>query len=64
VGEIHKKPSHQRLCPLCSASTGISIIEHLKTEHRRTEAAAHALMEREMEGTLGWDPEIKKRKLI
>jgi hypothetical protein len=64
VREIHKKTSYQRLCPLCSATTGISIIEHLKTEHRRTEAEAHALMEREMEGTLGWDPETKKRKLI
>ncbi len=59
-----KEPSNQRLCPLCSASTGSDIIEHIKTEHRRTEAEAHALMEREMEGTLGWDPEIKKRNLI
>ena len=56
--------SDQRLCPLCSANAGIEIIEHLKREHRRTEAEAHAVMEREMEGTLGWDPEIKKRKLI
>jgi len=64
VREIHRKTSDQRLCPLCSATTGSSIIEHLKTEHRRTEAEAHALLEREMEGTLGWDPEIKKRKLI
>ena len=59
-----KKTSDQRSCPLCFASTGSNVIEHLKTEHRRTEAEAHALMEREMEGTLGWDPEIKKRKLI
>jgi hypothetical protein len=59
-----KETSDQRLCPLCSATTGSNIIEHLKTEHRRTEAEARALMEREMEGTLGWDPEIRKRKLI
>ena len=56
--------SDQRLCPLCSAAAEIEIIEHLKREHRRTEAEAHAVMEREMEGTLGWDPELKKRKLL
>jgi hypothetical protein len=37
------------------------IFEHLKREHRRTEAEARALLERDAEGTLGWDPEIKKR---
>jgi hypothetical protein len=59
-----KKPSELRRCPLCSTTALSGIFEHLRREHRRTEAEARALMERDMEGTLGWDPEIKKRKQI
>jgi hypothetical protein len=59
-----KKNSEANRCPLCSSITRRGVIEHLTSEHRRTEAEARALMEREMEGTLGWDPEIKKSKQI
>ncbi|MGO9603703.1 MAG: hypothetical protein ACLQAT_09955 [Candidatus Binataceae bacterium] len=51
-------------CPLCSAITNLGVIQHLTKEHRRTEAEARALLERQMEGTLGWDPETKKRKQL
>jgi len=59
---IIRKASEQRRCPLCSAIAAVEIIEHLKREHRRTEAEARVLIERQIEGTLGWDPAIKKRK--
>jgi hypothetical protein len=51
-------------CPLCSSIKKLGVFEHLRSEHRRTEAEARALLERQMEGTLGWDPEVKKRKQI
>jgi hypothetical protein len=38
------------------------VIKHLEVDHRRTETKALALMERSAEGTLGWDPETKKKK--
>jgi hypothetical protein len=38
------------------------VIVHLKVDHRRTEIEAHEIMERNAEGTLGWDAEIKKKK--
>jgi len=60
--KITRKASEQKRCPLCSAIAAVEVIEHLKREHRRTEAEARVLLERAMEGTLGWDPEIKKRK--
>jgi hypothetical protein len=59
---IIRKISEQKRCPLCSAIAAVEMIEHLKKEHRRTEAEARTLIERELEGTLGWDPEVKKRK--
>lgn len=59
-----KKPADQRRCPLCSATVACGVIEHLKSDHRRTETEARALMERVIEGTLGWDPQVKKQKQI
>jgi len=62
--ELIKKISEPNRCPLCHSSSASSVIRHLTSVHRRTEAEARELMEREMEGTLGWDPEVKKRNLI
>ena len=62
--ELIKKIFEPNRCPLCHSGSVSSVIEHLTSVHRRTEAEARALMEREMEGTLGWDPEVKKRNLI
>ena len=59
-----KKIFEPNRCPLCSSIAKLGVFEHLKNEHRRTEAEARALMERQMEGTLGWDPEVKKSKQI
>ncbi len=59
-----KRPVELNRCPLCSAITNLGVIQHLTKEHRRTEAEARALLERQMEGTLGWDPETKKRKQL
>ncbi len=49
-------------CPLCWAPTTLGVIKHLKVEHRRTEIEALALMERSAQGTLGWDPELRKKR--
>ncbi len=49
-------------CPLCSGTVKDSMIKHLTSDHRRTEVEARALLQRSVEGTLGWDPEAKKRK--
>ena len=51
-----------RSCPLCSGAVTRSLIQHLITDHRRTEPEASALLYRSIEGTLGWDPEARKRK--
>ena len=51
-----------RSCPLCSGTVTRSLIQHLITDHRRTEPEASALLYRSIEGTLGWDPEAKKEK--
>jgi len=49
-------------CPLCNIQPANGVIEHLEHDHRRTDDEARALLERSMEGTLGWDPETRKRK--
>ena len=37
------KPADQRRCPLCSATVACGVIEHLRSDHHRTEAEARAL---------------------
>jgi hypothetical protein len=49
-------------CPLCSARIDRNVLEHLQHDHGRTEGEARALVVRSVEGTLGWDPETKKKK--
>lgn len=49
-------------CPLCNVRLESGVINHLQRDHRRTYDDARALLERSVEGTLGWDPEVKKRK--
>ena len=49
-------------CPLCWAPTMLGVIKHLKVDHHRTEIEALALMERSAQGTLGWEPELKKKR--
>jgi hypothetical protein len=51
-----------RRCPLCWAPTTLGVIKHLKVDHHRTEIEALALLERNAQGTLGWDPELKKKR--
>jgi len=51
-------------CPLCSAQIKSGVLEHLEGDHRRTEFEARKLMERAAAGTLGWDPETKKKREI
>ena len=48
-------------CPLCSARVG-PVVEHLQSDHRRTMIEARELLQRSLEGTLGWDPVAKKEK--
>ena len=50
-------------CPLCFARVG-RVIEHLRSDHRRTMVEARELLQRSLEGTLGWDPVAKKEKLV
>src|SRR5260370_21873858 len=61
---IGKKASEVDIlrCPLCWALTRRGAIEHLKAAHRRTEIEAREIMERTAEGTLGWDPETRKKR--
>jgi hypothetical protein len=59
---ISKRSAEVDRCPLCCARTKHGVIVHLKLDHRRTEIETHEIMERNAEGTLGWDPEIKKKK--
>jgi hypothetical protein len=49
-------------CPLCWAPTRHGVIRHLMVDHRRTEIEALALLERSAKGTLGWDPEVRRKK--
>lgn len=49
-------------CPLCYVRLERSVIDHLQRDHRRSYDDARALLERVVEGTLGWDPEVKKKK--
>jgi hypothetical protein len=51
-----------RRCPLCWVPTTQGVIQHLKVDHRRTEIEALTLMERGANGTLGWAPELRKKK--
>jgi len=44
-------------CPLCQIRAEQGVLEHLRRDHRRTEAEARALMERYRDGTLGWNAE-------
>ena len=59
---ISKRPTEVDRCPLCCTRTKHGVIVHLRVDHRRTEIEAYEIMERNAEGTLGWDPEIKKKK--
>ena len=61
---ISKKDSQVDIlrCPLCWAVSRHGVIEHLKATHRRTEIEAQQIMERNAQGTLGWDPEIRKKR--
>jgi hypothetical protein len=59
---ISKRSAEVDRCPLCWARTKYGVIAHLKVDHRRTEIEVHEIMERNAEGTLGWDPEVKRKK--
>ncbi len=50
-------------CPLCSVRLERGVIDHLQHDHRRSYDDARALVERAVEGALGWDPEVKKNKV-
>ena len=52
----------QKRCPLCYVKLDSGVIVHLQRDHRRTDAEARELLQRSVESTLGWDPEIKKKK--
>ncbi len=57
-----KRTFDARRCPLCSGTViTCSLIQHLINEHRRTEPEARIVLHRSVEGTLGWDPEAKKK---
>ncbi len=59
---ISKKSTEANRCPLCCARTKHGVIKHLKVDHQRTEIDAREIMARSAEGTLGWDPEIRKKR--
>lgn len=52
----------RKRCPLCYVRLERGVINHPQRDHHRTYDEARALLERSVEGTLGWDPEVKKRK--
>jgi len=52
----------RKRCPLCYVKLDSGVMDHLQRDHRRTDAEARELLERSVEGTLGWDPEVKKKK--
>ncbi len=49
-------------CPLCQIRAEQGVLEHLRRDHRRTEAEARVLMERYRLGTLGWNAEGRKER--
>lgn len=44
-------------CPLCQIRAEQGVLEHLRRDHRRTEAETRVLMERYRDETLGWNAE-------
>ena len=46
-----------RRCPLCWINPETGVVEHLRSDHRRSEIEACTLLERAYGGALGWDAE-------
>jgi len=51
-------------CPLCYISVEYGVIDHLGRDHRRTEFEARALVERSKEGSLGWNAEGRRGRVV
>jgi len=47
-------------CPLCWMRADCGVLVHLRRDHRRSEAEALALLERNTAGTVGWNPDRRR----